>query len=311
MFVSYNKAVMTVAAAGALLTAPCAAIAQQAETATAPGSPASLAEFRALADAASARADIADILARGGGFSPALARADGKPAEALLSHEGKTASVWTGRKFLARGRMLDARSTDTRIVGAAAATPAGWRRDGEKLVHVESGLECPASFTLKDEERDRVLALAAVTAYDSRSLDVSCNYAIDGDAAVTVYASFYPDMSLEEHAAGAVAAIRQNFDIAGELPVAIIEIERKSDIAPTATLPTALSGGFDIGEINGVPYKTAIWLAKTHGWHVKARATYAQSDFTAEIAAAVLFGVNYLNIDMKNRSDPTSAGREV
>lgn len=303
-----QKAVIAAAAAGAILAASGAAIAERANAAI---MEASLADFRALAEAASSKAAVAEVRSRGGEFSTALSRKDGKPARALLSQEGKAASQWTGRKFLAHGRPLDARARDIKIERAAAEAPDGWRRDGAKLIHRESGLECPASFTLKGEEKDRVLALAGVTAYDSRNLDVSCNYGIDGDAAVTVYASYYPDMSLNEHAAGAVAAIRQNFDIAGELPVAVIEIERKSDAATAETLPTALSGGFDIGEINGVPYKTAIWLAKTHGWHVKARATYAQSDFTAEIAAAVLFGVNYLNVDMKNRSDPTGAGREV
>lgn len=245
-------------------------------------------------------------------FSPVFFRADARPAEELLSHEGRASDLWTGRRFLAHGRTIDARARDTLIERASSGSPPpGWSQVGDKLVHRESGLECPALFTLRGESKDRVLALDAVTAYDNRNRDVSCSYVIDGDAAVTIYASYYPTMSLEDHAAGAVAAIRQNFDVRGELPVALIEVESRSQTVSTDPPPGALSGAFDIGEINGVPYKTAIWLAKTHGWHVKARATYAQSDFTSEIVAAVLFGVNYVNIDMKNRKEPTRAGPEV
>ncbi len=269
---------------------------------------------RLLADAAAGDA-IASVAVRSNEFSPVFERADGKPAEAVLSHEGKAAALWSGRIFFARGKILDARVADTRIAGeierVAAKAPQGWTSDDTKLIHRESGLQCPAAFTLPGEDGDRLLALTAVSAYDRRNRDVSCNYAIDGDAAVTLYASYYPEMTLDDHAAGAVAAIRQNFSIRGELPVAVIEVEGESGDTLEPKLPVPLSGAFDVGDINGVPFKTAIWLAKTHGWHVKTRATYAQSDVTAEIAAAVLFGANYLNIDFKNRGDPTQPGPEV
>ncbi len=269
-------------------------------------------EYLSLAEAASSNLDLADPRLVAPQFSTAFSRLDGKPAEGLSPHEGKASALWTGRRFQARGRIIDSRASDTKFERAAAGTaPDGWSLAGDKLVHRESGLECPASFTLKGREKERILALDAITAYDRRGRDVSCNYVIDGDAAVTIYASYYPTMTLDEHAAGAVAAIRQSFDVRGELPVTVIEVESKSKTVSTEPLPTALSGAFDIGEINGVPYKTSIWLAKSHGWHVKARATYAQADFTSEIVAAVLFGVNYVNVDMKNRADPTGAGPEV
>lgn len=240
--------------------------------------------------------------------SPIWAHTEKAPGASEAEHEKQAGALWTGRKFLSLGKAQDDRIVETRIADIAA--PAGWTKEGDKLIHRESGLECPVSFDLANETSSRMLELTGLTAYDRRGLDVSCNYMIDGEASVTLYASFYPDLSLEEHAAGAAAAIRQNFTILGALPVAVVEVESKN-AAPGAKLPAAVSGAFDVGEVNGVPYKTAIWLAKTHGWHVKARATYAQSDFTTEIVAAVIFGVNYVNVDMKNRDDPTTSGPEV
>jgi hypothetical protein len=243
---------------------------------------------------------------------PVALRVEAKPTDDILAEEARHAALWTGRVFHARGKAVDMRVTETAIAGVAyEATPEGWKREGTKLIHRESGLECPASFNLAgDNGADRLLDLSGVTAYDRRGRDVSCNYGIAGDATVTVYASYYPTMSLDEHAAGAVAAIRRNFQVKGELPVTVVTVEPK-DTAPTDKLPEALSGAFDVGEINGVPYKTAIWIAETHGWHVKTRATYAQTDFMSELTAAILFGVNYVNVDMKNRIAPTASGPEV
>ena len=298
----------------AAVIATCATIAFAA-AASAPNPASSemeLQDLEALARSAAASEDSVGAFSTRTQFSPVFSAADAKPAEESLSHEARASDLWTGRRFLAHGRAIDARARDTRVERASSGSPpAGWSRLGDKLAHRESGLECPASFTLRGKDKDRILALHTVTAYDSRNRDVSCNYVIDGDAAVTIYASYYPDMTLEDHAAGAVAAIRQNFDVRGELPVTLIEVDSRTKTVSTDPLPAALSGAFDVGEINGVPYKTAIWLAKTHGWHVKARATYAQSDFASEIVAAVLFGVNYVNIDMKNRKEPTGAGPEV
>lgn len=242
----------------------------------------------------------------------ALLAAGAEPAGDARAHEGKHAALWTGRLFHARGRKADMRFADAQIAGVAyEVTPDGWKRAGTKLVHKESGLECPGSFNLANEDgTKRLLDLAGVSTYDQRGRDVSCNYGIEGDATVTVYASYYPTMSLDEHAAGALAAIRRNFTVKGELPVTVVAVEAK-DRRATDGLPEALSGAFDVGEINGVPYKTAIWIAKTHGWHVKTRATYAQADFMSELTAAILFGVNYVNVDMKNRIDPTGSGPEV
>ena len=243
--------------------------------------------------------------------SAVLESLDGKPTSAHLSQEGKASALWTGRIFMARGKPLDERVSSVAVSESDTAPPAGWSKDGEKLVHNESGLACPADFDLGDEKKKRPMKLIGISQYDQRGRDVSCNYSVEGAVSITLYASFYPDMTVEDHAAGAIAAIRQNFTIKGVLPVTIAEITRKNENGEEVTLPTPVAGGFDVGEINGVPYKTSIWIAKIHGWHVKTRATYAQNDVIAEVIAALLFAANYSRIDMKNQADPTAAGADV
>ena len=243
--------------------------------------------------------------------SAILQSADGKPMAAHLSQEGKAAALWTGRVFFAQGKPLDERVTAIAFDPADPAPPAGWSRDKNTLTHIESGLSCPIGMDLGDKEAARPLTLFDIAQYDQRGRDVSCNYKMGGMAGLTLYASFYPDLSLEDHAKGAVAAIGQNFTIKKVLPVTVAEISRKTASGEEITMPAPIAGGFDVGEINGVPYKTSIWIVKTHGWHVKARATYAQSDYAAEVIASLLFAINYSKIDTKNQTDPTAVGADV
>lgn len=230
----------------------------------------------------------------------------------LSAHETKAAALFTGRSFLAAGKVLAHPATETPRAFVNDQVPAGWRRTENRLVHNESGLECPLEFDFKSgKEKAGALSLIDVTSYDAANRDVSCNYSNGGAAVVTIYASFYPDISVEDHAAAAVAAMRQTFTLKGVLPVVSVEIEDKDAGTTTADLEAPIAGAFDIGDINGAPYKTSLWIAKTHGWHVKTRATYAQADVTSELVAAVIFAANYLNVDMKNKTNPTTTGPEV
>jgi hypothetical protein len=230
----------------------------------------------------------------------------------LANHEAKTAALFTGRSFMAAGKVLANPATETPRAFVSNQLPAGWRQAENRLIHLESGLECPLEFDFSaGNEKRGALSLIDVTAYDDANRDVSCNYANAGATIITVYASFYPDISVEDHAAATVAAMRQTFDLKGVLPVVSVEIEDKDTGTSTEDLEAPIAGAFDIGDINGTPYKTALWIAKTRGWHVKTRATYAQADATSELVAAVIFAANYLNIDMKNRTDPTAKGPEA
>ncbi|MEK7266277.1 MAG: hypothetical protein AAB227_09285 [Pseudomonadota bacterium] len=236
---------------------------------------------------------------------------DGKPIPVHLAQEGKAAALFTGRVFFAQGKPLDERVISIAFDPANPAPPSGWTLQDKLIVHNESGLACLMEMELGEGKDKRSLTLLDIAQYDQRGRDVSCNYTIGGMSAITLYASFYPDLSAEDHAQGAVAAIGQNFTIKKILPVTVAEVTRKGENGEKIKLPAPIAGGFDVGEINGVPFKTSIWLAKTHGWHVKARATYAQSDIAAEVSAALLFALNYLRIDSKNQDNPTTEGADA
>jgi hypothetical protein len=241
--------------------------------------------------------------------APILANGFKAPGETLLAHESKASSLWSGRVFMARGKILDSRVAETPIRKASDETPEGWSRNGDTLTHANSGLKCPATFDYeeKDGDRQRILTLKEIVGYDDKDLDVACNYVGGGDTLITLYASYYPDMTLEDHAVAAVTAMRQNFPLKGVLPVISIEIEGKSG----EPLEEPIAGAFDIGEIGGVPYKTSLWLVRAHGWHVKARATYAQEDLSSEVMAALMFTISWVNVDTKNRDHPVATGPEV
>jgi len=226
-------------------------------------------------------------------------------------HEKKAAALFTGRLFLARGKILSAPAVEFPRALVEMEAPSGWRRRDDLLVHSASGLECPLEFDFSTDSRQGWLRLTDVASYDDTSRDVSCNYSNGGAAVIMVHASFHPGISVEDHAAAAVAAMRKSFVLKGVLPVIEVEIEDKEAGTTTADLEAPIAGAFDIGEIGGAPYKAALWIAKTHGWHVKTRATYAQSDATTELVSAVIFAVNYLNIDMKQKADPAARGPEV
>ena len=241
----------------------------------------------------------------------AAAASDAPGPSTAPDHAKKASALFTGRLFLSKGKVLPLPAVETPRALIEETLPAGWRRQDDRLIHVESGLECPLNFDFSTDEKKSVLSLKDVTVYDQANRDVSCNYVNGGAAAVTLYASYYPDISVEDHAAAAVASMRRNFQLKGVLPVVTVQIEDKDAGTTTADLEAPIAGAFDIGEIGGAPYKTAIWIAKTQGWHVKTLATYAQADATTELVAAVIFAVNYLNVDMKSKTGPAAAGADV
>lgn len=235
-------------------------------------------------------------------------------------HEGKAAELWAGRRFYARGKIIDSRTEEKSLAALASANSDGWTilnkgADDERSVHQESGLECPAEIDLTlNEEAEvsgKLYTLEGVTKFDRRGRDVACNYIAGGDAIITLYASFYPDISLEDHAAAAVSAIRQNFNVKGQLPVITMEMKRASSSANSEPPAPFIAGAFDVGQINGAPYKTALWIGKTYGWHVKVRGTFAQEDVGSELVSALMFSMNVLGVSEKNAKNPTTSGPEV
>ncbi len=188
--------------------------------------------------------------------------------------------------------------------------PAGWTQlTPDKIRHDASGLECPAEITLADE--NRIFSLRQIKTFDQKNLDVACDYASARGSYITFYASFWPLMSVEESYSGAVAAIQQRFQVSASTPVPVATMTSEDDDPLFDGLEPQLAGGFEIGSLEGVPYKTALWLTKTHGWHVKARATYPSEDATSEIMTAIMFSFAHLNVRAKNMKDPVTEGGEV
>lgn len=190
--------------------------------------------------------------------------------------------------------------------------PQGWELSSNSRIlrHRESGLECVLSYSF-GAENVRYL-LTDLKQFDDVGRDVGCNYQEDsGKALITLFATYRPDLTLEQMAAASVASIRAVFNVKGVLSVPLPTIRSKEPDPLIDGLEKQLAGAFDVGEIKGVPYKTAIWIAKTGGWHVKVRATYPQADTMSEIMAAISFTTSHLVVRAKNLKEPIGNGVSV
>ena len=190
----------------------------------------------------------------------------------------------------------------------------GWVIDNNRLRHEESGLLCPSALALGEDGRN--FALQRVIEFDDQSRDVACHYqASDNGDAITAYASYWPDIELEEHAVGVMQGIYQNYTVSGQTELPVVEL--KADEADSAVaalvngMEEPIAGGFEIGQVNGADYRTSVWLVKTHGWHVKLRATYASADEAAEFLSAIHFMASHLAVRAKNMAEPIAPGAEV
>ena len=186
-----------------------------------------------------------------------------------------------------------------------AKLPLGWAAADGAAVHLESGLVCLGELNFP--ELKRRFELVAVRTFDGKGFDAGCNYQGSDGQAVSLFASFWPDMTVEQHAQGAVAAINQTTPIVRELPVSVVKMTEDPAKPYTVNMEPVLAGAFEIA-VDGKPVKTAIWLTKTYGWHVKARATYAPTDEATEALTAVVFAVTHMSVRMKNMQKPTAVG---
>ena len=191
------------------------------------------------------------------------------------------------------------------------ALPEGWIRSGEKTVrHELSGLQCTLSFEV--EKQNARYLLMELKQFDASGRDVACHYGKDDKSAViTVFATHMPDATLEQMVSAVTASIRSSYTIGEVLSVPLIEMKGDGTDPVIDGLEPQIAGGFDIGDIDNVRYKTSLWLAKTHGWHVKVRATYPKDDATTEILSAIDFAFAHLAVRKKNMSEPIYGGAEV
>ena len=299
-----KSAFVVAGAVAALSLSACVTAAPQEQAAFSPASIAAAADpLVALTAGAEKREQLSPLFAN--------AEPTAAPVEAMRSHEGQAAALWTGALYNAHGKILDERVTETPIRSIDEALPYGWRRRGEAIVHNESGLACAPGFNFDVNEKPYQIKLTSIKQFDNAGRDVACHYLTDGDAAVTIYASFYPEVTVEQHAKAVISAIRQHFTINGVLETLFVDVKDKTTGRKISELGPLVVGGFDVGEIIGVPFKTALWLGERRGWHVKVRATYPQSDPVTEVVAATMFSGNYLNVEIHTRDNPTPTGPEV
>ncbi|PQA88074.1 hypothetical protein [Hyphococcus luteus] len=162
---------------------------------------------------------------------------------------------------------------------APSAAKGGWRETPSELIHDYSGMRCPKvieMLTLGDdgESIEKLpVPLKGVTLFDENGLDTACNYLISEPGVFyTLYASRWPDVSLEDHFGAALSLMVQELPFKKEAPVMVATAEREG--APSAIEGETLAAGFITQPIDGESYKTAVWLNKTGPWHVKARLTY-------------------------------------
>ena len=256
-------------------------------------------------------------------ISSAFATEGGQPAGASQAHEAVAASLWSGRTFKTMGRPEDDRILQYRKHDIANKIPDGWTLSNGGVRHDQSGLQCDAEDRVEIRETDKdgneteiaqAFELNEIVIFNSQGLDVGCNYISQGNAIITKYASYYPDKTLNEHVDASIAAIRQNFKVQSEVDVLLPSIGLGSGHNTADALGDHHAGGYLINDINGIPYKTALWLTVSNNWHVKVRATYPKDNFASEFMGAIGFVIS--NWRVKTHTDkkgpPTSAtGAEV
>lgn len=289
----FQRLTVAIAATALLLAGGCAStsdVAAPLAHASAPSMPTTLSRLE---------------IARDYRISPAapLAVAESAEPSFALAHEGDELQPQAARRHAG----APVKNFALRV---AADLPAGWAYDADGAVrHAKSGLSCPVAINISDEGRR--FTLKQLQAFDAKDLDIGCNYSTDDGAYLTLYASFWPEMSLEDSMAGAVAALKSRFEVKGPLPVGIATLSTEGDSPLLKDRETPAAAAFDIGEANGASYKAAVWLVKTYGWHVKARATYPREDMTSEIISSIMFAFSHLQVRAKNMADPVTAGGEV
>jgi len=161
--------------------------------------------------------------------------------------------------------------------------------------HQNSGMICPFGMATEDESFG--LEITQIRLFDNASTDVGCDYKTNGGGLITIFASHWPEITQEQHAAAADKQIRDQFttELALEVPMVTLD-----DYNP-AIMGTATASGYDISEENSLQkIKSSVWVVKTRDWHVKARATHFMSDALTELFAAIMH--NRTHVDVFNHA---------
>ena len=151
----------------------------------------------------------------------------------------------------------------------------GWREEDGKYVHAYSGLVCEPSLLVVSVLAMSDMKLQSIYVFDETGYDVGCHY-VDTQSQLyfTLYASKWPDVTLDQHFMGAVRDIVKNNPVASESSFIITETEQEEDVASTIEGTTIGAAFYLKSDSKDRAFKTVLWLNKTGPWHVKARSTF-------------------------------------
>ncbi|MEL6378541.1 MAG: hypothetical protein AAGK25_12650 [Pseudomonadota bacterium] len=169
--------------------------------------------------------------------------------------------------------------------------PPGFEQVNIGYQHVKSGMICP--FGLATEDDTYAIAITNIRLFDQQSTDVGCDYKTTTGGYITIFSSYWPDITQAQHAAAANQQIRDRFKTDKALDVVIVTLEDYN----AATMGTATASGYDISEAGAEkPIKSSVWVAKTRQWHVKARATHYMDDPLTELFAAMMHNRTHVDV---------------
>lgn len=160
---------------------------------------------------------------------------------------------------------------------ADAVGKAGFKLENQTLVHGNSGLKCANAHVLRRNETGDValaVSLVRVSAFDPSGRDVACAYLDQARSVlVTVFASEWPTISLDEHFSQATQLmVTQETPFAAQIDIPVMA---PSEAALPMVDGEAMAVAYD-GQpsAEGVVKREALWMTKVRGWHVKVRVTH-------------------------------------
>ncbi len=254
------------------------------------------------------RDDIADFVFTAAPSHRAAVGLESDPASA--AHEAAFASASPGDPVGKLRNGAAPAQAHNILVQNQMSGEGGWRQVGGAMVHDYSGMRCPVKLdmTLTDENGVAIESVSAplsrINLYNASGQDTSCDYAnADAGVYLTLYASNWPTVSLQDHFASALKLIVDRFPLKEEAPVLVMKGDPYANSQVEGETLTA--GYITEPMLNGGTFKTALWLNKAGPWHVKVRATFllpAEGGLTGpklvEMVAATMHAVTLKDVDL-------------
>lgn len=178
--------------------------------------------------------------------------------------------------------------------------PPGWQQINEGYLHLNSGLVCVYGASTEGDEY--TFSLTQIRLFDDQSTDVGCDYEASTGGFITVFASYWPEITQENHFQSADQQIKTQFntDKAVDVPIII------TDGYDVEVMGLPSTSGYEVSPQNSLnKVVSSLRLVKTYDWHVKARVTHASNDGLTMLFGGILFNRAHTEVYNKNSSVPT------